>query len=381
MLDVAADKGPNGADIGERREAVVELRNVTKSFRGVPAVENLSLTLRQGEFFSLLGPSGCGKTTSLRIIGGFERADSGTIILMGRDVGRAAPNRRPVNTVFQSYALFSHLTIFDNVAFGLKEKRRPRDEIQDAVRETLALVRLEGYEARRPRELSGGEQQRVALARAIVNQPAVLLLDEPLGALDLKLRRAMQVELKSLQMRIGITFLYVTHDQEEALIMSDRIGVMEAGRLRQVGSPQEIYNRPLTPYVADFVGEANTVGCEVVDFDKGRVVLRFRSGQIARGDGEKHLASGMKAIVVIRPEKIDIHSRGQSDDSSEVVRLPGILREVFFIGSHHRFVVELLSGERLSVLTPNRGVEVDRVRVDDEVDVAWNADDAWIIAD
>ena len=379
--DVPEQPEADSAILGERCETVVELRNVTKSYRGIDAVTDLSLTLRRGEFFSLLGPSGCGKTTTLRMIGGFERADNGTVLLMGRDMGTAPPNRRPVNTVFQSYALFSHLNIFENVAFGLKEKRRPRDEIRTAVTDALALVRLEGYETRRTRQLSGGEQQRVALARAIVNQPAVLLLDEPLGALDLKLRRAMQIELKNLQRQVGITFLYVTHDQEEALIMSDRIGVMEAGRLRQVGTPKEIYNRPLTPYVADFVGEANIVGCQVIGVDAGRVVLRFGSGQHALGRGEERLVEGMNARIVIRPEKIDIRPAGRGTCSDRVVSLSGQLREEFFIGSHHRFVVELASEERLSVLIPNRGREAERLRVGDQVDVTWQEDDAWIIAE
>jgi len=361
--------------------AVVELRGVTKTFKGVTAVDDLSLTLLRGEFFSLLGPSGCGKTTTLRMIGGFERADGGTITLLGRDVGRAPPNRRPVNTVFQSYALFSHLTVFDNVAFGLKEKRRPRAEIREAVREALALVRLVGYEARRPRQLSGGQQQRVALARAIVNRPAVLLLDEPLGALDLKLRRAMQIELKNLQRRVGITFLYVTHDQEEALVMSDRIGVMEAGRLKQVGTPEEIYNRPLTPYVADFVGEANMVRGEVVAVEDGGISVRFGSGQVARGRGEEALEPGMMARVVIRPEKIDIHPQGRAGGSNEVVRLPGLLAEEFFIGSHHRFVVRLGNDERIAVLSRNRGGELAHLHVGDPVELSWAEADSWVIPD
>ena len=360
-------------------EAVVELRNVTKRYHGVTAVQNLSLTLRRGEFFSLLGPSGCGKTTTLRMIGGFERVDRGTIVLMGRDVGRSPPNRRPVNTVFQSYALFPHLDIFGNVAFGLKEKRRPREDIRTAVTEALALVRLEGYETRRPHQLSGGQQQRVALARAIVNQPAVLLLDEPLGALDLKLRRAMQIELKNLQKQVGITFLYVTHDQEEALIMSDRIGVMQGGELRQIGSPEAIYNRPLSPYVADFVGEANMVACEIVGSSGDRVDLRFASGQLARGAGATSLADGMRAKVVIRPEKIDIAPAGDGGTPSGLVRLPGTLREQFFTGSHHRFVVELEVAQHVALLAPNRGRDAERLHVGDHVTVTWREDDAWVI--
>ena len=275
--------------------------------------------------------------------------------------------------------MFTHLDIFDNVAFGLKEKRRPREEIRAAVTEALALVRLEGYETRRPHQLSGGQQQRVALARAIVNQPAVLLLDEPLGALDLKLRRAMQIELKNLQRQVGITFLYVTHDQEEALIMSDRIGVMQSGELRQIGSPVTIYDRPLSPYVADFVGEANMVGCEIVSASSEGVDLRFDSGQIARGAGAMRLASGVRAKVVIRPEKIDIAPAGGGHTPSGSVELAGILREQFFTGSHHRFVVELEGAERVSLLTPNRGPGAERLEAGDRVTVSWREDDAWVI--
>jgi spermidine/putrescine transport system ATP-binding protein len=359
-------------------ENVVDLVGVTKRFHGEVAVDDVTLTLRGGEFFSLLGPSGCGKTTTLRMIGGFERPDEGDVLLQGRPMGTAPPNRRPVNTVFQSYALFTHLTVFDNVAFGLKEARRPRGEIADTVRQALALVRLDGYETRRTRQLSGGEQQRVALARAIVNEPAVLLLDEPLGALDLKLRRAMQTELKEIQRRLGITFLYVTHDQEEALIMSDRIGVMEQGRLMQVGTPEDIYARPMTPYVADFVGEANILGCEVVEASAGAASVRLAAGPVAAGRGND-LAAGAKAKMVIRPENIDLGpGTGAEDDRS--VSLAGTVIDTFFIGSHHRFVVQFDNEERVVVLVPSRG-GARRPRVGESVQVSWGEDDCWVIAE
>jgi spermidine/putrescine transport system ATP-binding protein len=366
----------------EDLEPVVQLDHVTKRFRGVTAVDDLSLTLFRGEFFSLLGPSGCGKTTTLRMIGGFEQADSGRVLLERRDVGRAPPNRRPVNTVFQTYALFSHLNVYDNVAFGLKEQRKPRGEIRAAVKEALELVQLAGYESRRPRQLSGGQQQRVALARAIVNRPKILLLDEPLGALDLKLRRAMQVELKGLQRTLGIAFLYVTHDQEEALIMSDRIGVMEAGCLKQVGTPEEVYNRPLTPYVADFVGEANMVDCEVLSQSGDRMRFRVTSGHEGNAPGEASLAAGMKARLVIRPEKIDIRlGREPSPEiPGQAGDLAGVVREEFFVGAHHRFLVELPDGQRVTVLLPNRGPGGGRPSVGERVRLSWSEGDAWLIS-
>jgi spermidine/putrescine transport system ATP-binding protein len=364
----------------ERAEPVVQLEHVSKAFRGTTAVNDLSLTLFRGEFFSLLGPSGCGKTTTLRMIGGFEQPDSGRILLAGRDAGRTPPNRRPVNTVFQTYALFSHLNVYDNVAFGLKEQRRPKAEIRDAVSEALALVQLQGYERRRTRQLSGGQQQRVALARAIVNRPTVLLLDEPLGALDLKLRRAMQVELKLLQRTLGITFLYVTHDQEEALTMSDRIGVMEAGRLNQVGTPEEIYNRPLTPYVADFVGEANMLRCAVVAARANELVFRFASGDEGTAPGEAELAPGALARLVIRPEKVDI-ARVDAAQSPAAGALHGTVVEEFFLGSHHRFLVELPDDQRVTVLLANRGSGGGRPSAGDTVRLTWTAEDAWLIGD
>jgi spermidine/putrescine transport system ATP-binding protein len=381
VSDAPAHSAANSPE-GESLEAVVQLDRVTKRFRGVTAVDDLSLTLFRGEFFSLLGPSGCGKTTTLRMIGGFEQADSGRVLIEGRDVGRAPPNRRPVNTVFQTYALFSHLNVYDNVAFGLKEQRRPRGEIRAAVKEALALVQLEGYESRRPRQLSGGQQQRVALARAIVNRPKILLLDEPLGALDLKLRRAMQVELKGLQRTLGIAFLYVTHDQEEALIMSDRVGVMEAGRLKQVGTPEDVYNRPMTPYVADFVGEANMIDCEVLSTSGERIGFRVTSGHEGAAPGEAGLTAGMKARLVIRPEKIDISLlREPSSESPEpAVDLAGVVREEFFVGAHHRFLVELPDGQRVTVLLPNRGPGGGRPSTGEHVKLSWSEDDAWLIS-
>src|SRR3990172_6065988 len=243
---------------------IVELREVSKQCGETLALDHVTLRIRDGEFFSMLGPSGCGKTTSLRLMAGFDEPDAGEIWIGGKRQAAVPAHRRPVNTVFQSYALFPHMTVFENVAFGLEMAHVAREAIRRRVGEALEMVQLPGLESRRPRQLSGGQQQRVALARALVNHPQVLLLDEPLGALDLKLRKAMQLELKALQERVGITFVYVTHDQEEALTMSDRIGVMNGGRLLQVGAPDEIYENPAAEFVADFIGETNFIPVTVV---------------------------------------------------------------------------------------------------------------------
>ncbi|MHC5615148.1 MAG: ABC transporter ATP-binding protein, partial [Nostoc sp.] len=245
----------------------VELRNVFKFFNQEPAVHGISLDVRQGEFFSILGPSGCGKTTILRLIAGFEIADAGKVLIQGQSMTNVPPYRRPVNTVFQSYALFNHLNIWDNIAFGLRLKKIPKSEIEARVQEALKLVKMESLRSRFPNQLSGGQQQRVALARALVNRPTVVLLDEPLGALDLKLRKEMQFELSNLHKGLGVTFVMVTHDQEEALCLSDRIAVMNQGKIEQVGTPSQIYERPETAFVADFIGDTNLFSGEIVGVD------------------------------------------------------------------------------------------------------------------
>src|SRR2546422_7947896 len=258
--------------------ADIRLSNLTKRFDDVVAVDDLSLEIARGQFFSLLGPSGCGKTTTLRMIGGFEEPSLGTIYLGGKDVTDEPPYRRDVNTVFQSYALFPHLNVFDNVAFGLRRKKVERSEADRRVREALALVDLPGFERRKPSQLSGGQQQRVALARALVNHPKLLLLDEPLGALDLKLRKQMQLEPKRIQSEVGITVLYVTHDQEEAMTMSDRLAVMRHGRIEQIGRPEDIYERPATEFVAGFLGASNLLDGEVVDRRDRTATVRLMDG-------------------------------------------------------------------------------------------------------
>jgi len=294
----------------------VEIRGVTKRFDDLVAVDDLSLDLSSGEFFTLLGPSGCGKTTTLRMIAGFERPSEGKIRIEGADVAQLPPHRRPTNTVFQSYALFPHLSVEDNVAFGLKRKRAPKGEIGERVARELERVGLSAEAKRRPAQLSGGMQQRVALARALVNLPKVLLLDEPLGALDLKLRKGLQVELKRIQREVGITFVYVTHDQEEALTMSDRVAVMNRGRVEQVGTPEEVYDRPATTFVAGFIGVSNLMPAVVI----GAGEVQLDQGPAAQAETEG-LGPGERCHAVVRPEKLRIDALHDGGASSEGVPL------------------------------------------------------------
>ena len=297
-------------------EVSLELKEIKKSFtEGEAVLDNISLEISKGEFVTLLGSSGCGKTTTLRIIAGLEQPDTGSVWLDGREVTGLEPNQRDVNTVFQNYALFPHMNVAENIGYGLKLKKVPKSEIKKKVSQMLELVQLEGYEKRKPSELSGGQKQRVAIARALVNNPEVLLLDEPLGALDLQLRRAMQIELKHLQKKLGITFIYITHDQEEAINMSDRIAVMKDGRIEQIGTPDEIYNHPKTSYVATFVGNANILHGvaesiqgenAIVKIGNDRVIVKLETSQQDTKDtgGKQHLAAGEKVTLAVRSENI-----------------------------------------------------------------------------
>src|SRR3990172_1074050 len=285
----------------------IELRNVRKSFADFHAVKGISLQIQQGEFFSLLGPSGCGKTTTLRMIAGFEQPTSGEIRLLGKEVSNQPPNRRNVNMVFQNYALFPHMTVFENVSFGLQTKKVPADEIKTRATEVLNAVRLPGMEARKPAQLSGGQQQRVALARALVNRPAVLLLDEPLGALDQKLRKEMQLELKRLQREVGITFIYVTHDQEEALTMSDRIAVMNQGRVLQTAEPRQIYDYPATRFVADFIGTTNFINGRIISTGNETASVELDGLGIVCMTMQEGLATGQSITLAIRPERLRLN--------------------------------------------------------------------------
>jgi len=328
----------------------VRLVDLVKRFADVTAVAGINLDMPQGEFFSLLGPSGCGKTTTLRLIAGFERPDEGQILLDGVDMAQTPPHKRQVNTVFQNYALFPHLTVADNVAFGLRYKDVSKADAKKRVGEALALVRLEGLEKRRPSQLSGGQQQRVALARALILNPAVLLLDEPLGALDAKLRKALQLELKALQEEVGITFIYVTHDQEEALTMSDRLAVMSNGRVEQIGTPSEVYEEPGTAYVADFLGVSNLMDARVEGRDAdGRAKVRLGDFELIAANGDTDTVGDVK--MVIRPERVRIEPQGTVGEN----RVPGMVERVVYVGSIMQVIVHLAPGQTLQVWVQNQG--------------------------
>jgi spermidine/putrescine transport system ATP-binding protein len=336
-------------------EIAVELRDVVKEFaepekkgEAFAAVNHVDLQIHDGEFFSLLGPSGCGKTTSLRMIAGFELPTSGEVFLHGKAMGKIPPYQRPVNTVFQSYALFPHLTIFDNVAFGLAMKKVPKADIAPRVKEALTMVRLPGYENRKPRQLSGGQQQRVALARALVNRPEVLLLDEPLGALDLKLRKEMQLELKTLQREVGITFIYVTHDQEEALTMSDRIGVMNKGRLLQVGNSSDIYEHPNCRFAADFIGEMNFINGKVKAQQDRLVEVTVDSVLTLVADCDQAIEPGTSVSVAVRPEKMNINAAQLPENS-----FTGRILNVVYIGTDTHYSVSVPGGQQVRVREQN----------------------------
>jgi spermidine/putrescine transport system ATP-binding protein len=328
----------------------VQLRALTKRFDDQVAVDGIDALIHAGEFFSLLGPSGCGKTTTLRMIGGFERPTEGEILLDGADVAQTPPHKRNVHTVFQNYALFPHLDVFGNIGFGLKRQRVPKDEIRRRVDAAIELVGLSGLSARQPRQLSGGQQQRVALARALVLRPAVLLLDEPLGALDAKIRKQLRLELKSLQEEVGITFVFVTHDQEEALSMSDRVAVMNAGRIEQIGTPEEVYESPATVFVADFLGVSNLMDADATpaadecivrigDFD-----LHARCGDVAARGPVK---------VVARPERIELCERSDGSDAANC--LPGMVERTVYVGATVQVMVRLATGATLQASIANTG--------------------------
>jgi spermidine/putrescine transport system ATP-binding protein len=354
----------------------IRLANVTKQFREVTAVDDVSLTVDTGEFLTLLGPSGCGKTTTLRMIGGFDLPTSGRIELRGRDVTADPPDRRPVNMVFQSYALFPHLDVAGNIAFGLKRRGVASDEIKRRTGAILDKVHLAGYERRRTHELSGGQQQRVALARALVNEPHVLLLDEPLGALDLKLRKQLQLELKRIQMDVGITFVYVTHDQEEALTMSDRIAVMHRGRIEQVGVPEELYDRPASSFVADFIGTTNLLAGTVEAVDADAAVIRLESGDrcAIAADGR---AAGQSIQVSVRPEAITIAARNGAN-GTDAGHMDAEVEQVAYLGAAVQYHVRTAGGLGLSVLAGKTG---SRFASGDSVVLAWAPNDALVLGD
>lgn len=353
-------------------EIDVELCKVFKVFNGDTAVRGVDLSIRKGEFFSILGPSGCGKTTTLRLIAGFESPSAGEVYIRGQSMSYVPPYRRPVNTVFQNYALFNHMNVWDNVAFGLRIKKCAKSQVQQRVAEALQLVKMEDYAKRFPSQLSGGQQQRVALARALVNRPTVVLLDEPLGALDLKLRKEMQVELSNLHQALGVTFVMVTHDQEEALSLSDRIAVMRDGLIEQIGTPSEIYEQPRTPFVADFIGDTNLFQGYVETSNASDVQVTTEKGLKIRVKSSERWNGNATAPVVVsvRPEKIHVSLDVPASDAN---CFEGRLKHVMYLGTHVHYLVELMSGDCLTVLQPNRLDSVPTPQT--PIHVYWSAAD------
>jgi spermidine/putrescine transport system ATP-binding protein len=359
----------------------VRLVDVVKRFGEAVAVDHISLEVRDGEFFSLLGPSGCGKTTTLRMIGGFEEPTSGLIELQGQDVTWLPPYQRNVNTVFQSYALFPHLTIFENVAFGLRRKKVKDSEVKSRVSAMLDLVELPGYERRKPTQISGGQAQRVALARALINRPAVLLLDEPLGALDLKLRRQMQVELKRIQQEVGITFIYVTHDQEEAMTMSDRIAVMNKGRYEQLGDPESLYERPTTRFVAGFLGVSNLLPGTVEGSDAQHATVRLADDSRIRAP--KGLVADRATVAIgVRPEKIRLREEEDPVPAGHN-ELHGIVRDASYLGVSTQYQVEARGGARLTVYEQNveRATKSELWSRGEAVRLTWSPEHSFVVDD
>ena len=342
--------------MAEKAENIIELKHITKVYsdNGFKAVDDFNLEVKRGEFVTFLGPSGCGKTTTLRMIAGFELPSSGEILLDGRNIAHLPANKRPINTVFQRYALFPHMNIYENIAFGLKLKKLPKEEIRKKVKHVLAMVDLEGFEDRKIATLSGGQQQRIAIARALVNEPEILMLDEPLGALDLKMRKEMQLELKNMHDQLGITFIYVTHDQEEALTMSDKIVVLSEGKIQQIGTPEDIYNEPKNAFVADFIGESNIIdGIMLRD-----CFVEFAGAQFDCVD--KGFAPNEPVDVVVRPEDVKVVGEGQG-------QLSGMVESVTFKGVHFEMSVTVYGQEWLIHSTQSQEVgSVIEIRLDPE---------------
>jgi spermidine/putrescine transport system ATP-binding protein len=360
----------------------ISLQNVTKRFGSVTAVDAVSLDIREGEFITLLGPSGCGKTTTMRMIAGFEEPDQGQILLRGHDVVGTPPNKREVNMCFQHYALFPHMTVEENIAYSLRLRKVPKEERHAEVRTMFEIVRLEGYETRRPGQLSGGQQQRVALARALINRPAALLLDEPLGALDVKLRKQMELELKRIQLELGTTFVYVTHDQEEALSMSDRIAVMNAGVIEQLGMPREVYDHPDTPFVADFVGVLNAVEFRVDAREGEDAIMRIddRERIVVPAAGAT-VGTGATLLVAVRPERIGLapgEVDGAGGGGAGASRLTGKVAQVVYLGTLTQFHVDTRIGKRFVVHRLSDEGTAGVVE-GDTVTLTWARDDASVL--
>lgn len=356
---------------GEKK-AIVEIKNVNKKYADNHVVHDLNLDIYEGEFLTMLGPSGCGKTTILRMIGGFEETSSGQILIEGESVEDKEPFERNVNTVFQSYALFPHLNIFNNIAYGLKIKKVQKDEIKRRVQEMLELVQLKGYDKRFPSQLSGGQKQRVAIARALINNPKVLLLDEPLGALDLKLRKEMQLELKSLQKKLGITFIYVTHDQEEALTMSDRIAIMNQGYLDQLDTPEGIYDKPKTKFVADFIGESNIFDATIQRRDNNVVKIGLEVGDaLGQVDPDMTLEESEMVYACVRPEKIKF-SREEVND----FHIQGVVKEQIYVGNIIKSNIVIGNGQTVKL---SRMDKDETPKVGEAVNIYWDLQDVVIM--
>ena len=351
-------------------EAILRLENIHKSFDGTPVLRGIDLEAKQGEFITLLGSSGCGKTTTLRIIAGLESPDQGRVLLEGKDMTDAQPNKRDVNTVFQNYALFPHMSVEQTIGYALKIRKRPKAEIQEEVKKMLELVQLSGFERRKPSELSGGQKQRVAIARSLINRPKLLLLDEPLGALDLQLRRQMQQELKRLQKKLGITFIYITHDQEEALNMSDRIGIMNEGRILQLGKPDEIYERPQTRFAAEFIGQSNIFTAEVAGREPDGTLTLLYAGGVVKACGEG--TPGERVTLSVRTERIRF-----GEECRYGFALTGIVRAHSYTGGMLRTTLGLSDGQELIV--SGMGGGGDRAEVGETVHIYWKPACAAIV--
>jgi spermidine/putrescine transport system ATP-binding protein len=353
----------------------LRLVDVTKRFGHFTAVDDLTLTVPEGSFFALLGPSGCGKTTTLRMVAGLEDPTAGRVYIGDEDITGLRPYKRPVNTVFQSYALFPHLTIFENVAFGLR--RRRASDVARKTKEMLELVELQGYEQRKPGQLSGGQQQRVALARALINHPGVLLLDEPLGALDLKLRRQMQIELKRIQTEVGITFVHVTHDQEEAMTMADTIAVMNQGVIEQLGAPAELYENPRTTFVANFLGQSNLIMTDVVESADRFVIVDAYGEKLAVDHGRAHGVRA-KGWLGVRPEKIFVSPAGEEYQSAANFLTGGVISDVSFVGVSTQYLVRMPWGQELMVFEQNTGQRAP-LKNGDAVDLGWQREHSFLL--
>ena len=355
----------------------LELESIRKEFPGFVAVDDLDLKIPAGEFFALLGPSGCGKTTTLRMIAGLETPSAGRILIGGNDVTDQKPHQRPVNTVFQNYALFPHMSVEENVAFGLKQRKV--DNPQQKAQAALEMVELQHLAARRPQQLSGGQQQRVALARALVNRPALLLLDEPLGALDLKLRRQMQIELKAIQMEVGLTFLHVTHDQEEAMDMADTVAVMNHGHIEQMGAPEALYDRPKTAFVAKFLGQSNIFVGEVAEADDAKLAINFKGNRLAAPAARVEKTKG-KVAIGVRPEKTSFHPEKPASDPAVNTLGPGTITDIRFTGVSNQYQIEIPEVGEITVFAQNVG-KSPVVELGAEVWVSWKVEHSFGLAD